>query len=518
MSESSADKNKRIAKNTIFLYLRMMVMMSISFFTSRIMLGALGVDDYGINNVVGGLVSMFAIISSSLSSATSRFLTFGLGKGDMKELKILFSTSVNILLLIAFIVFVLIETAGVWFLNNRMTIPSDRLYAANWVLQCSALNFAVSLLSTPYNASIVAHERMSVFAYMTIFDVVVKFIVVASVYYYQGDRLVLMASLLLISSIISQLIYWTYCKRNFEECTYHRLFSKYHFRKMFGFAGWNFIGCTAGIMKDQGVNIAINLFTGPTINAARGIAMQMNGIISQFTSNFLTAINPQVIKDYASGELEKMHMLVFRGTRFSYYLFLFLSVPVIFETEKILWLWLGNVPDHTVLFARLALVLSLSDLMSNLLITSQLATGKIRNYQIVVGGILLLNFPVSYLLLYLGFIPEITVAVAIAISQICLFARLFFLRKMIMLPVKMYLQRVYLNVILVSAVSMIIPAIAYVNMPPDKTRFFCICIISALSSAFSIGFLGCNKAERDMLMRYINKFISRFSPRQAESI
>lgn len=485
-------------------------MMFISFFTSRVMLNALGVDDYGINNVVGGLVSMFSILSSSLSASTSRFLTFGLGKGDMEELKKTFSTTINIHVILAFVVVIAIETIGVWFLNNKLNIPSDRLYAANWVLQCSVVGFVLGLLSVPYNSAIIAHEKMSAFAFMTIFDAAFKLVIVFAIYYYGGDRLILLSILLLIQSLIRQAVYWIYCKRKFEECVYVMVWDKKLNKSIFGFAGWNFIGCTAGLMKDQGVNIAINLFTSPAVNAARGIAMQVNGIISQFIGGFTTALNPQITKNYASGNLARMHNLIFQGTRLSYYLFMFLSIPVFFEIETILQVWLGQVPEHTVLFARLVLILSLAEILSYTLITAQLATGNIKNYQLVVGGILLLNFPVSYLMLYLGFFPEITIIVAIVISQLCLFARLWFLRGMVKLKVREFIKKVYLNVIFVTLVSLILPSLCYYFMSNNIVRFFSLFVLSALSSALSIYYIGCNREERILVKEYVNKITKRF--------
>lgn len=498
--------NKRIAKNTAVLYMRMLVMMFISFFTSRVMLNALGVDDYGINNVVGGLVSMFSILSGSLSSSTSRFLTFGLGKGDMQELKKTFSTTINIHIILAIIVVIAIETVGVWFLNNKLNIPTDRLYAANWVLQCSVIVFAVGLLSVPYNSAVIAHEKMSAFAYMTIFDAVFKLIIVFAIYYYGGDRLILLSVLLLVQSFIRQAVYWIYCKRNFEECTYIKVWDKGLNKTIFGFAGWNFIGSSSALMKDQGVNIAINLFTSPAVNAARGIAMQVNSIIGQFIGGFTTALNPQITKNYASGDLKRMHTLIFQGTRLSYYLFMFLSIPVFFEIETILQVWLGQVPEHTVLFARLVLILSLAEILSYTLITAQLATGNIKKYQIAVGGLQMMNFPVSYLFLYLGFFPEITIIIAIIISQLCLYARLWFLRGMVKLSAMDYLKKVYISVIVVTIISLILPFLCYILIPHPIIRFFSLCMVSAISSLLSIYYLGCSCEERKLVKDYVIKF------------
>ena len=505
----NASNNKRIAKNTAVLYVRMIVMMVISFYTSRVMLNALGVEDYGINNVVGGLVAMFSIISSSLSSSVSRFITFGLGKGDIQHLKKTFSTAINIHIILAFVVILAIETVGVWFLNNKMNIEANRMNAANWVLHCSTITFAIGLLSVPYNAAIIAHEKMSTFAYMTIFDAVAKLAIVFGIKYYGGDKLILLAILNIIPIAISQIIYWQYSKHKFEECTYELGWDKKITKEIGGFAVWNFIGCTAGLMKDQGVNIAINIFTGATINAARGIAMQVNGIISKFIGNFTIALNPQIIKDYAAGNLERMHKLIFTGTRFSYFLFMFLAIPIFFEVENILYIWLGQIPAHTVSFTRLVLILTLCEIISYTLITAQNATGKIKNYQLVVGSILLMNFPISYLMLYWGFAPESTLVVAIIISQVCLVARLFFLRTSIKLHITKFIKEVYLKAILVTVLSASTPFVCYWFIEPSTIRFFIVCGVSIITSMLCIYYVGCNTEEHKTIIRNLLKIKNR---------
>ena len=507
---NNTEANKRIAKNTLLLYIRMGVMMIISFFTARITLEALGVVDYGINNVVGGLVSMFSIISGSLSASVSRFITFGLGKGDKEELSTVFSTSVNIHIILAIIVIIAIETIGIWFLNNKMVIPAERLTAAHWILQSSTILFAVGLLSVPYNAVIVAHERMDVYAYFTFFDVFSRLAIIFSIKYYGGDKLILLAIISLIPPLIKQFYYWHFSKKNFEECTYHAIWNKKVFKEMFGFAGWNFIGASSAQMKNQGVNIVINMFTNPAVNAARGIAMQVNAIIGQFAGNFMSAIDPQITKEFAANNFDRMHKLIFNGTRFTYYLFLLFSVPIFFEIETILYVWLGQVPEHTVLFTRLIILLTLAEVISNTLITAQLASGKIRNYQIVVGGTQMLNLPISYLLLRLGFFPEITVIVAIIISQICFFERLLFLRKMVYLPSYRYFKEVYLQLIFVTALSAIAPTTMHATIENSVVRFFTTCIVSIGATILVIYTVGLKKEERSMAIRYVKKIAIKF--------
>ena len=399
--DSHAENTKRIAKNTLMLYIRMLFSMLVSLYTSRVVLNTLGVEDYGIYNVVGGFVAMFSLISNSLSASVSRFLTFELGRGDMERLKETFSTSLMIHLALAGIVFLLAESIGVWFLNTQMTIPGERLYAANWVFQASVLTFVINLLSVPFSASIVSHERMSAFAYIGILDIVLRLLIVLFIAYsgWNFDRLIIYSLLLVGVVCIMQAIYWNYCTRNFEECKFGFSFDVNYWKEMSSFAGWNFIGCTAGLLKDQGVNILLNLFIGPIINAARGIANTVNNVLASFSGNFMTALNPQITKSYAAGNYDYMYSLVERGSRFSYYILLLFALPMLFETEFVLTLWLKHYPEHTVNFVRLILIVTMCDILSNTLINLQVATGKIRNYQLTVGGMLLMNFPLSYICL-----------------------------------------------------------------------------------------------------------------------
>ncbi len=417
MSENSAN-NKRIAKNTLMLYMRMLISMAVSLYTSRITLNALGVEDYGIYNVVGGFVGMFSMLSGSLSSAISRFITFELGRGDQKRLNTVFSTSVIIQLVLSLIIVVLVESFGVWFLTHKMVIPADRIFAAKWVLHLSLLSFVFGLISLPYNATIIAHEKMSAFAYLSLLDVFWKLLIAYLLTMTLSDRLILYASLLCGISLVMRLIYGIYCKLNFEECKNFRwVFDQKLFKEMFGFAGWNLIGASSAVLRDQGGNILINtLGGGPVVNAARGIASQVNAAVGGFVSNFMTALNPQITKSYASGDYKYMMTLIFQGARLSFYMLLILSLPIIISTSYILTLWLNIVPEYTVIFVRLVLVFAMCESISNPLITAMLATGNIKNYQIVVGGLQLMNLQLSYVLLKLGFPAYFVLVVAIFIS------------------------------------------------------------------------------------------------------
>ena len=508
-----SNNNKRIAKNTLLLYFRMLFMMVVSLYTSRVILNALGVEDFGIYNVVGGVVAMFSVISGSLSAAISRFITYELGKGDQSKLNKIFSASVTIQLLLSLIIVVLIESVGVWFLNAKMTIPAERMTAANWVLQFSIITFVINLISVPYNAAIIAHERMSAFAYISILEAVGKLAIAFSIMVSPIDRLIFYAILMCVVAVVVRLTYGHYCKKHFTECTYHFHWDKDILMKMFGFAGWNFIGATSGILRDQGGNIVINLFCGPSVNAARGIANQVNAAITGFVTNFMTALNPQITKSYAVGDKDYMMTLIFQGARLSFYMLLLLSLPIIINTHYILVMWLKLVPEHAVLFVQLILVFAMSESISNPLITAMLATGNIRNYQIIVGGLQLMNLPVSYILLRMGYIPETVLIVAIIISQCCLAARLYMLKGMIGLSPVKYLRKVYLNVIGVAILSVIVPMFLSKEMDESFLSFFAITLISLLLTAMVIFFVGCNKKERALVKSKVivvkNKIIRR---------
>ena len=500
-----SNNNKRIAKNTLLLYFRMLLTMAISLYTSRVVLNVLGVVDFGIYNVVGGVVAMFTILSGSLSASVSRFLTFELGKGDNDKLKRVFSTSVIIHIALAIVVLVLTETAGVWFLNHKMTVPIERLEAANWVLQFSILTFVVNIISVPYNAAIIAHEHMKAFAYISIVEVVLKLVVVYLLYILVYDKLLIYAFMLFILALIVRIIYGVYCKKNFDECSFHIVYDKGLLREMTGFAGWNFIGASSAVLRDQGVNILLNMFCGPAVNAARGISFQVNTAINGFVVNFMTALNPQITKSYASRDYKYSLTLVYQGARLSFYMLLLLSLPVIIETEQILTVWLKLVPAHTVNFVRLILILALSEALSGTMVTVMLATGKIRNYQIVVGGLQMLNFPLSYILLKLGLFPEITMVVSIAISGICLLARLWMLKGMIDISIKYFLVHVFGNVFIVALFSSVIPYFIYISLPLGIERFLIVAPITVLNTLLFIFFVGCSSEERSFV---VSKVIS----------
>lgn len=505
MSGQTSDNNKRIAKNTLLLYFRMLFMMVVSLYTSRVILNALGVQDFGIYNVVGGVVAMFSVISGALSAAISRFITYELGKGNQSRLNKIFSASVTIQVLLSLIIVVLIESVGVWFLNTKMTIPETRMTASNWVLQFSIITFVINLISVPYNAAIIAHEKMAAFAYISILEAVGKLAIAFLIIWSPMDKLIFYAILMCVVAVVVRLTYGHYCKNHFAECTYHFHWDKDILKQMFGFAGWNFIGAASAVLRDQGGNIIINIFYGPAANAARGIAIQVNNAVTGFVTNFMTALNPQITKSYASGDREYMMTLLYQGARLSFYMLLLLSLPILVNTHYILVIWLKLVPEHAVLFVQLILVFAMSESISNPLITAMLATGKIRNYQIVVGGLQMMNLPISYICLRLGCMPESVLIVAIVISQCCLAARLYMLRGMIGLSSIMYLKKVYLNVAMVTVVACIIPVLLAHQLSESFISFVILALVAMASTVITEFTIGCNKKERAFVLEKIRK-------------
>ena len=505
MSGKQTINNKRIAKNTLVLYCRTLVVLVVSLYTSRIVLNALGVEDYGTYNVVGGVVTMFSVISGALSSAISRFITFELGKGNKDKLSLIFSSSVNIQVGISLIVLLIGEIVGVWFLNYQMNIPLERLEPANWVLQCSLFTFCINLISIPYNACIIAHERMKAFAYITILEAFFKLTVSFFIMVSPWDRLISYAVLLLCVALAIRLIYGIYCHRNFEESHYQFVFDRSILKEMIGFAGWNFFTNSAYIFNTQGVNLLINIFFGVGLNAARGIATQVDHAVMQLVQSFTTALNPQITKSYAAGDKEGMVSLVCRGARFSYFLLFLLALPLMMETEFILTVWLKIVPEHAVNFVRLAIIASLVNIVGKTGYTAAMATGDIRRYVLWITSIVCLIFPVSWLAFLVGAPSETAYVAYIVFYFIVLFVRLWLLRDMLDFPVGTFIRHVIFTIFLVTAFSVCIPLSIVIYIEPSLGRVvlsISICLITAITSIF---FIGLTSHERDIATKLIKE-------------
>lgn len=422
--------SKRVAKNTLYLYLRTMLVMAISIYTSRIILDVLNVDNYGIYNAVGGFVAMFSMLSGKLAVASQRFIAFELGKPRPNE-RTVFSTTISVHLFIAAVIFVLLETFGLWFLNYKMNIAAERMVAANWVFQCSVLTFCINIISIPYNAAIIAYEKMSAFAYISIFEVTAKLGCVYALTVIDYDSLIVYAIFMMLIAIILRLIYGIYCNQHFPSCRYNYTFDKHIFSEMLKFSGWNFIGSIASNLNGHGINILTNLFFGVALNAARGLASQVDNAINTFVNNFLMAITPQITKSYAAKDFAYINRIIIAGTKYSFFLLCFISLPVCLNTEYLLGIWLKEVPPYTAEFARLGIIYSMCQTLSQCLFRTMLASGKIKKYQIVVGSLSLMTFPAAYLFFYIGLPATWGYWAMIIFSIICLAARMKLLKEIL---------------------------------------------------------------------------------------
>lgn len=504
---SNLDKNKRIAKNTLMLYIRMLFLMLVNLYTSRVVLQALGIEDYGVYNAVAGFIALFSMVSNSISSAISRFLTFVLGLGDQMKLNKVFSTALIIQITIALIVVALVEIVGVWFLNTHMTIPGDRISAANCVLQLTLLTFVFNLWSTPYNAAIIAHEKMSAFAYIGIFDGCAKLSVAFLIWVSPIDNLIFYSLLMSLIALSTRILYTLYCKRNFEECHFKWVLDKGLFKEMFGFAGWNFIGCMSGVLLGQGINLLYNVYLGPMVNAARGLASQVQAAVGQFTSNFFVAVQPQITKSFASNQLSEAHALVIRSSRLGFLLMMALVIPIVSETEFILGLWLKEIPAHTSSFIQIILLNGLFCSFSEPLIKMMLATGKIKKYQIVVGSANLLNFPVAWIVLYFSGNPEFTQMTLWLFSLISLILRLYMLKEMVNFPVIKFFTNTVFKCVGIFLVCILPVLIFSFFMEDGVVRFFLNVIISEVVIFFVVYSFGLNSGERQFVIQKMHSFI-----------
>lgn len=505
MKNQQIENNKRIAKNTFLLYIRMLFILFVSLYTSRIVLKTLGIENYGIYNVVGGIVTIFSFLNGSMSTATQRYLTYEIGTGNQKKLKKVFSTSITIHGLIALVIVLLSETIGLWFLTTQMNIPANRMGAAMWVYQLSILTCIVIMMSVPYNAVIIAHERMGVFAYISIFEVSAKLLIVYLLLFLNSDKLITYAILMFIIQLIIRLIYSIYCKKNFTETRYKFVIDKPLLKEMLGFAGWNMFGILAGIGITQGINITLNIFFGPIVNAARGISVQIQNAITGFCSNFQLALSPQITKSYACGEMKQMNTLIYASAKYSFFLLFFLSLPILIETDIILKWWLNDVPKHTANFIRIMISISMVNVMADSLLVASQATGKIRLYQILVGGILLLIVPIAYIALKLGYPPESVFLIHLICAVIAQFVRLYIVHKLTQLPILEYTKEVILKIIFVTAISLIIPITFHFFMDASFIRFLTVSILCVCSVTVSIYNLGLNKSEKGFIYKKIKE-------------
>lgn len=508
---TNSTNKKRIAKNTFMLYIRMLFLMIVNLYTSRVILQALGVEDYGVYNAIAGFIAMFSMVSSAIAGAISRFITFVLGQGDKDKLKKVFSTAIIIQLTLAAIVVVLVEAVGVWFLNTHMTIPDGREVAANWVLQFALVTFVLNLWSTPYNAALIAHEKMAAFAYIGIFEGVANLIIAFMVMCSPFDRLIVYGAFICLIALITRMIYNGYCKKHFDECIFKWTFDYNLFKEMFSFAGWNFIGSISGLLRDQGINILFNVFCGPIINAARGLAIQVQTAVFKFSSNFYVAVQPQITKSYASDNVDESHDLVLRSSRFAFLLLTALIVPLITETDFILQLWLKEVPAHTTAFVQIILLCTLIDSLSTPLIYLMLATGNIKRYQIVVGLFNFINFPVAWIILYCGGSPELAQLSIIFFSLGALILRLSMLRPLTHFPVRDFMVSTVSRCLFIVTICFIVSLTISQKMDNGLSRFILNFSVTELTLGILLLTIGLNTGEKKFIFEKVNAFINKQS-------
>lgn len=503
--------NKRqIAQNTIFLYFRMLLIMGVNLYTSRIILKFLGFEDYGLYNVVGGVVTMFTFLNGSLSSATSRYITFELGRKDYNRLNKVFNLAMFIHLAIALLIVILAETIGLWFFYEKMTIPPHRLEAAFWVYQISIITCFFSLTQVPYNASIIAYENMKIYAYVGVVEVLLKLSVVFLLLISPIDKLVFYALLLCVVQVCIMIFYRFYCNKHYESCKIKIYKDKMLFKEMFLYASSDLIGNISVLAQGQGLNLLLNMFFGPSVNAARGIAYQVQGAITQFSNNFLTAVCPQIIKSYAEGDTKDMMKLVYQSSCFSFYLMWIISFPILLEADYLLQLWLNEYPNHTVTFLRLIIILCLIQTLKTPRSTVFHATGHIKRVNIIIGTMLCMAFPLAYLSLKLGGNPESVFWVANFTMLISEFASTIILKRYVKFSAREYLIKVHGRCLIIALVSFIIPYIFFDKWTEESfIRLIITCILTTSITIITIFYLGVDKEIRFKLVQIVKKKITR---------
>lgn len=501
--------NGRIARNTLYLYVRTLLVMAVSLYTSRVVLDALGFDDFGIYQVVGGMVAMLGFLTNALSVSISRFITFELGRGDEERIRQVFSASIKILLALSLGVVLLGETVGLWLLNNWINISPDRMVAANWVWQCTLLVFVLNLLSVPYNADIIAHEHMDAFATISIAEVMLKLAIALALQMVGPDKLIAYALLTAGVALIIRLMYGSYCHRHFQECRLRLESNPQLVREMLGFTGWSFFNHVPYILNTQGITLLINQFFPVAIITARGIAHQVEAAVIQLVANFTTAVKPQITKTYASGERDRMFMLICMGSKYGFFLMLFFSVPLIVEAPYILHLWLGKVPPYAVDFTRLSLVGYLISMLGETGYTACQATGHIRRYTAIISTVALLPLPLTWVCYRLGASVHYAYYTFILTYALVNAVRLWLMKGMLAFPPMMFVRLVLVRILLVTVPAFALPALLTGQMDEGFLRLACTAATSTLGTSLWIWLLGLSQGERQYIISVIRTKLKR---------
>ena len=497
-------KEKSLIRNTAILYVRMLVAMLIGFFTSRILLNQLGVVDFGVYNVVGSIIVLLGFLNSTLSLSTQRFINFELGNNDFAKLRKVYSSSIVIHITFALLVFVVAETLGLWFLNNHMNIPEGRMCAANYVYHFSVLSAMLSLTMIPYTATMIAHEHVSQYATIGIVDVFLRFSVACMLFFIHADKLIVYALAMFLVVMSNYLMYYGYCKRHFEECKFVLSKDRNLYREMLSFSGWNVFSSISIVLNGQIVNIVLNLFFGPIVNAARGIASQVNGAIGGFVSNFQIAVNPRIIQAYAANNISIYFKLIYQSAKFSFFLLLVLLVPVWICVDDVLQLWLGTVPEYTADFCRIVFISSLINTFSLPLATAANATGNIRTFQLACGIFEILNIPMSYFFLKIGYSPISVYLVQISITVITLFVRLTVLRRLVKFDMRQFLLKIVARCLIVALLSFFSASVTMSFFEITAIwRLVTVIIFNIVLVCGWIALLGMDREEKTIVMNLI---------------
>lgn len=502
MAEISSN-NKRIAKNTLMLYIRMGLSTVVSLYTSRVVLQTLGVEDFGIYGVVGGILAMFTFLNGSMAGATSRFITFEMGKGDKERLKDTFSSALIIHIGIAFLILVLAETVGLWFLNNKLVIPEGRMGAAHWVYQCAILATIFSITQVPYNALIISHERMGIYAYIEILSVCLRLLIVFLLPIFNIDKLKLYAVLVLTVSIIIRMIYRIYCMRNFSESHFSLVFKKDILKPMLSFSGWDFYGNMCVTVRQQGTNFLINNFFGVVVNGASSIATTVSGVVRGFANNIITAFRPRIIKSYAQENWKEMQIMINNAIKFSTLFLIMLAIPFLFETSFIIQLWLGQVPKYVEPLIRITLIDNCIGMTHMVTIIGIHATGRIKRLSFLSGSLFLLTIPVSFIFLKLGCNVETVYIVNLSSSIFIVSLNLWILKKQIENINILSIIKVIACTILITLLSMILILFIYKSMDEGFVRLIAISICDLITMPLFTYIFGLDRKQRNSVNNYI---------------
>lgn len=507
MPDNSAN-NKRVAKNTLFLYLRMIIVMVITLYTTRALLTALGVEDYGVYNVVCGFVSMFSFLNTSMANGTQRFYNYEIGKNGESGVSKIFSHAVVIQIVMALVILIVVETFGLWYLYNKMVIPDSRFGAAMWIFQFSMIQLFLVMITVPYSAAVMAYEKMDFYALVSIIDAVLKLVIVQLLPFAPFDTLVYYGALMTMISVLNYVLNWGYSKRKFKNIVFCVKWDRSLFSSILSFSGWNIFGSVSHMMQSQGVNLILNAFWGTIVNAANGVATQVNSAVNSLTAGFVTAVRPQMIKSYASGDIEYLKKMYYSVSKLTFFLVMILAIPLIGEIDIILDVWLGRgkYPEMTALFCQLTIFMTLCNSYATPTSIIIHATGKMKKFQIVVSTVTLIIVPIAYFAAKVGCDASFIIFLSALVTIAAQITRLFIIKEQVDFPVIDYCMNVFLPTWSVLAVSMIVTFVLHATTPQHLVWSVVRMCISVLFSGVCIYFLGTDKLEKQLILSFVKKF------------